>query len=202
MDDREWMYKGWQSEQEYVEFALKVNGFLKKAFDRGQSRIHQSQLSMGKHIIRNGFVENYTRWICHGEAHRAREEVVSQRIDDYDADAGCADMLADFHEAHFQEVPREEPPEPTAKQYYDMLSAAQKPLHGHTNVSQFDPIARVLALKSECGISRDGFDKMLTVFGSLLPEGHILPKSMYEAQKLLRSLKMPYEKIHACPKVP
>ena len=70
MDDREWMYKGWQSEQEYVEFALKVNGFLKKAFDRGQSRmpcpcskcenrIHQSKLSMGKHIIRNGFVENY-----------------------------------------------------------------------------------------------------------------------------------------------
>ena len=38
---------------------------------------------------------------------------------------------------------------------------------------------------------------MLTVFGSLLSEGHILPKSMYEAQKLLRSLKMPYEKIHA-----
>jgi len=39
---------------------------------------------------------------------------------------------------------------------------------------------------------------MLTVIGSLLPEGHILPKSMYEAQKILRSLKMPYEKIHAC----
>jgi len=81
-----------------------------------------------------------------------------------------------------------------------MLSAAQKPLHGHANVSQFDAIACVLALKSECGISRDGFDKMLTVFGSLLPEAHILRKSMYEAQKLLRSLKMPYGKIHACPK--
>ena len=32
-----------------------------------------------------------------------------------------------------------------------------------------------------------------TVVGSLLPDGHILPKSMYEAQKLLRALKMPYE---------
>ena len=41
---------------------------------------------------------------------------------------------------------------------------------------------------------------MLTVIGTLLPEGHILPKSMYEAQKLLRALKMPYEQIHACPK--
>ena len=27
-----------------------------------------------------------------------------------------------------------------------------------------------------------------------------MPKSMYEAQKLLRALKTPYEQIHACPK--
>ena len=40
---------------------------------------------------------------------------------------------------------------------------------------------------------------MLTVVGSLLSDGHILPKSMYEAQKLL-ALKIPYEQIHACPK--
>ena len=41
---------------------------------------------------------------------------------------------------------------------------------------------------------------MLAVIGTLLPEGHILPKSMYESQKLLRALKMSYEQIHACPK--
>ena len=58
---------------------------------------------MGKHIVTNGFVKNYTQWICHGEAHHVREEVVRKRIDDYDADAGCGDMLAEFHEAHFEE---------------------------------------------------------------------------------------------------
>ena len=36
---------------------------------------------------------------------------------------------------------------------------------------------------------------MLTVIGSLLPEGHLLPKSIHESQKLLRALKMPYEQI-------
>ena len=40
---------------------------------------------------------------------------------------------------------------------------------------------------------------MLTVIGSLLSEGHILPKNLYEAKKLLRALKMPYEMIHVCP---
>jgi hypothetical protein len=49
-------------------------------------------------------------------------------------------------------------------------------------------------------MSREHFDDMLTVIGSLLPDGHILPKSMYESQKLFRALKMPYDQIHVCPK--
>ena len=81
-----------------------------------------------------------------------------------------------------------------------MLSAAQQPLHGHTKVCQLDAIARLMAVKSQFSLSREAFDVMLTAVGSLLPDGHILPKSMYEAQKLLRALKMPYEQIHACPK--
>jgi hypothetical protein len=48
-------------------------------------------------------------------------------------------------------------------------------------------------------MSRDNFDAMLAVFGSLLPKGHILPTNLYESQKLLCALKMPYEQIHACP---
>ena len=57
-----------------------------------------------------------------------------------------------------------------------------------------------MAVKSQFTLSRDAFDVMLIVIGSLFPEGHILSKSMYEAQKLLRALKMPYEKIHVYPK--
>ena len=80
-----------------------------------------------------------------------------------------------------------------------MLEAAQKPLHGHTKVSQLDGIGRLMALKSQFSLSRDAFDSLLTVFGSMLPENHILPKSMYQAQKILGALKMPYEQIHSCP---
>jgi hypothetical protein len=49
-------------------------------------------------------------------------------------------------------------------------------------------------------MSRDAFDVMLIVFSSMFLEGHILPKSMYGAQKVLRALNMPFEQIHACPK--
>ena len=100
-----------------------------------------------------------------------RDEVVRQRIEEHDADSGVADMLDDFHEAHFDEGHgEEEEPEATAKAYYDMLAAAQQSLHGHTKVSQLDAIGHLMAVKSQFTLSRDAFDVMLQVIGSMLPE--------------------------------
>jgi hypothetical protein len=61
--------------------------------------------------------------------------VVIQRIEDYDADAGVADMLNDYHVAHFVRGCTEDEPEPTARAFYDMFDTAQKPLHDQTKVS-------------------------------------------------------------------
>jgi hypothetical protein len=71
--------------------------------------------------------------------------------------------------------------EATAQLFFNMMDSAQKPLHDWTKVSQLDAIGRLMGLKSELNLSREGFDKMLAVIGSLLSEGHILPKSMYES---------------------
>jgi hypothetical protein len=38
--------------------------------------------------------------------------------------------------------------EATAKAFYDIMSLAQKPLHGQTTVSQLDAIGCVMAFKS------------------------------------------------------
>jgi hypothetical protein len=74
--------------------------------------------------------------------------VVRQHVEDYDVDVGVADMLNDYHEAHFAGGCAEDEPEPTAKVFYDMFDAAQKPLHGQTKVSQLDAIRHVMAFKS------------------------------------------------------
>jgi hypothetical protein len=155
---------------------------------------------METHLAKYGFTTDYTRWVYHGEVDRVREEVMRPHVDDYDDEGGVGYMLNVYHEAHFGEGCTEEEPEASAKAYYDMLSAAQKPLHGQTRVSQLDGIGCIMALKSQHSMSQDCFDAMLTVIGNLLLEDHILPKSMYESKKMLRALKMPYEHIHACPK--
>jgi hypothetical protein len=155
---------------------------------------------MGKHLLKFGFTPDYTRWVFHGEAQRLREEVVRPRFKDFDTGAGVADMLEDWHEGQYGEGHMEEEMEPTAKAFYDMMSSAQKPLHDQIMVSQLDAIGCLMGFKLECSMSQEHFDGMLTVIGSLLPDGHILPKSIYESQKPLRALKMSYDQIHVCPK--
>ena len=213
MDDREWMYTDRPSQAGMTdEWIEKTNDFLERAWAQAKgasvmwypysscgNKKRKTKVVMGQHLCKHGFMPDYTRWTLHGEAHCMRFEIVRQRIDECDADGGVGDMLDDYHEARLGEGPQEEEPEATAKVYYEMLEAAQKPLHGQTKVSQLDGIRCLMALKSQYNISRDAFDSMLTVFGSMLSEGHILPKTMYQARKILHALKMPYEQIHSCP---
>ena len=80
--------------------------------------------NMGKHLLKNGFMLDYTRWIHHGEAHRMREEVVRPRVEAYDADVGVADMLDDFHQGQFDEGREKEEMEAAAQAFYDMMDSA------------------------------------------------------------------------------
>jgi hypothetical protein len=41
---------------------------------------------MLKDLCKYGFMQNYTRWVCHGEAYRPREEAVRQCLEAFDGD--------------------------------------------------------------------------------------------------------------------
>ena len=48
----------------------------------------QTREDMTRHLFNHGFMRDYTQWTYHGETNRMRDEVVRQRIDDLDSDAG------------------------------------------------------------------------------------------------------------------
>ena len=156
MDDRAWIYTGWNRGGDVTaDWIEKTEAFLNQAFSKlkgGKKTLGvpvvDVETRIDRHIFNHGFTRDYIRWTYHVEANCMRDEVVRQRIEDLDADAGVGGMLDDFHEAHFDERRREEEPEATVKAYYDMLAAAQQPLHGYTKISQLDAIARLMAVKS------------------------------------------------------
>lgn len=145
MDDREWIYTGWPSQSGVTdEWIQKTNEFFKLAFGvkrpRGtwcpcslrENNDWQTNDKMGKHLCKHEFTPYYTEWTCHGESECAREDVVQQCTEDYDNRVG--DMIDDYCDLHVPPVvppvvpPIEHDPEPAAKAFYDMLSAATQPL--------------------------------------------------------------------------
>ena len=66
----------------------------------------------------------------------------------------------------------------------------------------FTRLLAVLALvnlKARFGWSDKSFTELLVLLKKLLPEDNTLPKSQYEAKKILCPVGMEYQKIHACP---
>ena len=54
-------------------------------------------------------------------------------------------------------------------------------------------------LKAQNGWSDNSFNDLLQLVKKFLPVGNTLPKSTYQAKKMITSLGMTYESIHACP---
>jgi hypothetical protein len=181
------MYKGWAPNgrvtQEWIDNA---QDFMDEAFRKvkgpkdsktiwcpcrkcGNSSKRTKEV-MAPHLHNFGFTRDYSKWTFHNETCHMRSEAVRQRIGELDSDAGVADMLHDFHEAHFQGERPEEEPEPSAKAYYDMLAAAKKPLHKHTKQSQLDSIGCLMAVKSQHNLSRECFDALVTVISECFPK--------------------------------
>ncbi|XP_057770644.1 uncharacterized protein LOC130990427 [Salvia miltiorrhiza] len=94
----------------------------------------------------------------------------------------------------------EELPNSKAKQFYDMLAAADKELWpGCKNHSQLSFVARLMSLKSENHMSERCFDQMIELIQEILPEDNLAPDNFYETKKLLRGMGLPVEKIDCCP---
>jgi uncharacterized protein YuzB (UPF0349 family) len=55
-----------------------------------------------------------------------------------------------------------------------------------------------MALKAQFNLGRECYDAMMTLFGCFLPKGNVMPANLYQSDKILCVLKMPYEKIDAC----
>ena len=56
-----------------------------------------------------------------------------------------------------------------------------------------------LQWKASNGLSDKGFEELLKLIKSLLPEGNTLPETTYKAKKVVCPLGLEAQKIHACP---
>ncbi|KAA0042871.1 hypothetical protein E5676_scaffold108G00910 [Cucumis melo var. makuwa] len=81
-----------------------------------------------------------------------------------------------------------------------LFNDAEKPLYeGCKKFTKLFTLVNLYNLKVRHGWSNISFSELLKALKDILPSPNDLPTSMYEAKKMLGSLGMEYEKIHACP---
>ena len=84
--------------------------------------------------------------------------------------------------------------------FVKLLSDAKKPLYGGcVKFSILSSLVRLYNLKAKHGWTDSSFSELLSLVNELLPEGNLMPTSMYAAKKTLSTLGMGYTKIHTCP---
>ena len=167
-----------------------------------QNRQFLDRETMKYHLLRHGFKAEYIVWNRHGETNNVIYEHHSMDS------SGPSNPMNDYHtmvtnaagHSFDQNYEYEENHNPTARQFYDMLDAANNPLwQGCENHSQLSVVARMLNIKADHHLSERAFDAIAKLMKEIVPKENLIAESFYETKRMVRGLGLPVEKIHCCP---
>ncbi|XP_004494055.1 uncharacterized protein [Cicer arietinum] len=210
-------------------FAKGVEEFITKAISRNQfvkdsgirCPCHNCMCSgilsaseVKLHLYRFGFQPNYWYWTEHGEEapHIDLENIPSSsgNIDNDDPFTLMQHMVDDAFGPTYdfqnmggegnEEENNEEPPNDDAQDFYDLLTAANKPLYEGASDSKLSICVKLLACKSNWNVPQKCLDFFASMLVDVCPFKDSLPKKIYQAKKLVTMLGLKSEKIDCCVK--
>ena len=158
-------------------------------------RVDAVQLT--SHLMRHGIDRSYTCWNLHGEKSNENVEPGDSTTyasnysgaDTYDCDR--VEEIAEALEGDLKDCP---------EMFERLVSDAEKPLYdGCTKFTRLSAVLKLYNLKAGNGWSDKSFTELLALLKDMLPEDNVLPNRTYETKKMLCSIGMSYDKIHACP---
>ncbi|KAF7139861.1 hypothetical protein RHSIM_Rhsim06G0085100 [Rhododendron simsii] len=215
--DKSWMYQS-RLTSEYLNG---VEGFLNFAFQNASidGKIVCPCVKCGNgrwvmrseavdHLVCDGFIKGYTKWIAHGEAlsSTTTAPIAANSGNALGTNNSMREMLHDTFGISNRDVGMDDMPSNVelsnadAKKFFKLVSDAQKPLYpGCKEFSKLSLLVELFHNKCLGKWTNDSFTRLLRTFNRALPEGEKLPNSYYEAKKVLGELGLSYKKIHACP---
>lgn len=163
------------------------------------------------HLKCVGFIKNYTQWIAHGETSyvSASDSFSNEHSGvDHSSVDSMEDMLNDAFRVPFNDVDMAdqsgvdvgvEEPIPKIKMFYKLLDESQQELWpGCKKFSKLSFLVKLYHLKCLGKMSNKIFSMLLELLNDAFPEGSKLPKSHYEARKVVDGLGLGYKKYDAC----
>jgi hypothetical protein len=160
-NDRRWMYDEWSKSrvhsrdwmtntQAFIDYAFSraTHGTARCPCSRCRNSLSHDKIELTLHLCRFGFMPGYEVWVYHGEVPHVNlnASAAEGMADAYDKDR--MDEMLDDLGAQFNLDP-EEPPTPEVEQFFELLKAAEQPLHDYTKVTILETVTNLMAIKSQ-----------------------------------------------------
>ncbi|XP_062080223.1 uncharacterized protein LOC133784977 [Humulus lupulus] len=219
--DKDWI---WSNNKLSMEYTNGVSNFITLACghlnDENKTRCPCTQCvnfyyyeleTIERHLWVNGFSKSYTNWVFHGEDKTSSSFNVDELESDINEDSVDSEDDDDMIEAiqdvagginfetyQDEEIAEEESHyEPT--KFKELFEEVKKELYpGCSKFSSLTFLVKMMHIKVLNKLSNKAFDMILNMFREVLPNDHKIPRSHYEAKRMLRKLGLGYEIIHVC----
>ncbi|XP_071906894.1 uncharacterized protein [Coffea arabica] len=218
--DKTWMQKNrrskeyWDGLQKFLDYAFQnssINGMILCPCKECKCGVCVTRENAELHLKVYGFVKGYTHWAAHGEfVYSSAPKPTS-----HDISHGVRDELDDMHGLVHDALGISEQdqtktdgteyknqlPNGEAEKFYNLIDNSNKELYsGCKRFSKLSFMIRLLHLKCLGKLSNKIFDMLLDLLKEAFPDAMDgLPKSYYEAEKLMKELGLGYDKYDACP---
>ncbi|XP_075645867.1 uncharacterized protein LOC142617058 [Castanea sativa] len=155
----------------------------------------QSLQTVRIHLLHRGIMQSYINWYNHGEPRVLNENIYDNEMSDGDHMDGIDALVGD----RIRGEPRNATEDEEVRNFDKLEEDAKRELYpGCTDYSILKFVIEMLNVKVMTNLSNKGLDMMLELLTKVLPKGNLVPRSTYEAKKILRDLGMSYEHIDAC----
>ncbi|XP_026384531.1 uncharacterized protein LOC113280095 [Papaver somniferum] len=176
---------------------------------------HVSLNFVESHLYKYGMAGSYTIWIHHGEVdpysqNQPNPSSANVDIDDDDDDYEDDDEIVEMIHTQIEsrrldsqgegmDTGRDDKGEVDFGEFAELLSEAKEELYpGCTDFSSLTFLIKLMHIKVLNHMSNKCFEMLLQLLKLAFPKTNRIPKSYYDAKKMLRDLGLGYESIHAC----
>ena len=152
---------------------------------------------LAEHLVCNEIDKSYSCWTKHGE--NQNNDIAHN---EHDSTSYAPKDIDTTYELYIEEIANviEEDMRDCPQMFDRLATDAKTPLYnGCTSFTRLSAVLKLFNLKAGNGWSDKSFTKLLSLLKDMLPQDNVLPYRMYDAKKMLSSIGMSYEKIHACP---
>ena len=153
------------------------------------------------HLMVKGINQIYKCWLHHGEI--LGDDPNVHGMMDFESGVEVEmDGESSYEDDEFEEMAKslEENFADCPEMFDNLCCDTKSPLYpGCTKYSRLSALIKLFNVKASNGVTDKGFNGFLEAIHDMLPNGNLLPTRTYEAKKMLSSIGLSYERIHACP---